>query len=64
MSTGLWFVVDMAGLGVLAWAPLSPRCPPSLGEVLTLALRAFLELMEHGMVSWETLSIPFVRKVG
>ncbi|XP_047566540.1 engulfment and cell motility protein 3 isoform X2 [Lutra lutra] len=34
-----------------------------LGDVLTLALRAFLELMEHGMVSWETLSIPFVRKV-
>ncbi|OWK16003.1 ELMO3 [Cervus elaphus hippelaphus] len=35
-----------------------------LGEVLALALRAFLELMEHGVVSWETLSIPFVRKVG
>ncbi|XP_042774266.1 engulfment and cell motility protein 3 isoform X4 [Panthera tigris] len=34
-----------------------------LGELLALALRAFLELMEHGMVSWETLSIPFVRKV-
>eukprot|EP00071_Canis_lupus_P041514 XP_022275071.1 engulfment and cell motility protein 3 isoform X2 [Canis lupus familiaris] len=34
-----------------------------LGEVLTLTLRAFLELMEHGMVSWETLSIPFIRKV-
>ncbi|XP_066874381.1 engulfment and cell motility protein 3 isoform X3 [Kogia breviceps] len=34
-----------------------------LGEVLALALRAFLELMEHGVVSWETLSIPFVRKV-
>uniref|UniRef100_A0A8C5UTW5 Engulfment and cell motility 3 n=1 Tax=Microcebus murinus TaxID=30608 RepID=A0A8C5UTW5_MICMU len=34
-----------------------------LGEVLALALRTFLELMEHGMVSWETLSIPFVRKV-
>ncbi|KAB0394022.1 hypothetical protein E2I00_011733, partial [Balaenoptera physalus] len=30
-----------------------------LGEVLALALRAFLELMEHGVVSWETLSIPF-----
>lgn len=43
---------------------LSPRCPPSLGEVLALALKAFLELMEHGVVSWETLSIPFVRKVG
>uniref|UniRef100_U3KMZ6 Engulfment and cell motility 3 n=1 Tax=Oryctolagus cuniculus TaxID=9986 RepID=U3KMZ6_RABIT len=34
-----------------------------LGEVLALGLRAFLELMEHGVVSWETLSIPFVRKV-
>ncbi|XP_023379285.1 engulfment and cell motility protein 3 isoform X2 [Pteropus vampyrus] len=34
-----------------------------LGEVLALALKAFLELMEHGVVSWETLSIPFVRKV-
>uniref|UniRef100_A0A8C4M6E5 Engulfment and cell motility 3 n=1 Tax=Equus asinus asinus TaxID=83772 RepID=A0A8C4M6E5_EQUAS len=40
-----------------------PRCPPSLGEVLALTLRTFLELMEHGVVSWETLSIPFVRKV-
>ncbi|XP_047383799.1 engulfment and cell motility protein 3 isoform X2 [Sciurus carolinensis] len=34
-----------------------------LGEVLALGLKAFLELMEHGVVSWETLSIPFVRKV-
>lgn len=56
--------MDMVGL----WGPglplLSPRCPLSLGEVLALALKAFLELMEHGVVSWETLSIPFVRKVG
>ncbi|XP_028624394.1 engulfment and cell motility protein 3 isoform X2 [Grammomys surdaster] len=34
-----------------------------LGEMLALGLRAFLELMEHGVVSWETLSIPFVKKV-
>ncbi|XP_034378409.1 engulfment and cell motility protein 3 isoform X2 [Arvicanthis niloticus] len=34
-----------------------------LGEMLALGLRAFLELMEHGVVSWETLSTPFVRKV-
>jgi hypothetical protein len=31
--------------------------------MLALGLRAFLELMEHGVVSWETLSISFVRKV-
>lgn len=34
-----------------------------LGEELALALQVFLELMEHGVVSWETLSIPFVKKV-
>ncbi|XP_007647353.1 engulfment and cell motility protein 3 isoform X2 [Cricetulus griseus] len=34
-----------------------------LGEMLALGLMAFLELMEHGVVSWETLSMPFVRKV-
>ncbi|XP_055992400.1 engulfment and cell motility protein 3 [Sorex fumeus] len=34
-----------------------------LGEVLSLALQAFLELMEHGVVSWEILSASIVRKV-
>ncbi|XP_028906564.1 engulfment and cell motility protein 3 [Ornithorhynchus anatinus] len=34
-----------------------------LGEVLALALRAFSELMEHGVVSWETLNPSLVRKV-
>lgn len=52
------------GLGGPGLILLSPSCPSSLGEVLALGLRAFLELMEHGVVSWETLSIPFVRKVG
>lgn len=64
MSIGLWWVVDMVGLGVLVWPCSAPDVPPSLGEVLALALQVFLELMEHGVVSWETLSIPFVRKVG
>lgn len=64
MSIWLWWVVDMVGLGGPGLALLSPRCSSSLGEVLALALKAFLELMEHGVVSWETLSIPFVRKVG
>ncbi|XP_068941864.1 engulfment and cell motility protein 3 isoform X2 [Petaurus breviceps papuanus] len=34
-----------------------------LGEVLAHGLRAFSELMEHGVVSWETLSSNFVKKV-
>lgn len=62
-----WAVVDWEawwGLEILFWSCLAPDVSPSLGEVLALGLRVFLELMEHGMVSWETLSIPFVRKVG
>lgn len=43
---------------------LSPICVPSRGQVLALALQAFLELMEHGMVSWEILSTHIVKKVG
>uniref|UniRef100_A0A5F8HAI7 Engulfment and cell motility 3 n=1 Tax=Monodelphis domestica TaxID=13616 RepID=A0A5F8HAI7_MONDO len=35
-----------------------------LGEVLAHGLRAFSELMEHGVVSWETLSSNLVKKVG
>lgn len=47
-----------------SWSdPTHPHVLCSLGEMLALGLRAFLELMEHGVVSWETLSIPFVRKV-
>ncbi|XP_044516526.1 engulfment and cell motility protein 3 [Gracilinanus agilis] len=34
-----------------------------LGEVLAHGLRAFSELMEHGVVSWETLSRNLVKKV-
>uniref|UniRef100_A0A5F8H6A4 Engulfment and cell motility 3 n=1 Tax=Monodelphis domestica TaxID=13616 RepID=A0A5F8H6A4_MONDO len=34
-----------------------------LGEVLAHGLRAFSELMEHGVVSWETLSSNLVKKV-
>lgn len=65
MSTGMCGLGEMVGLSGPDLVLLSPRCAPSsLGEVLALSLRAFLELMEHGVVSWETLSIPFVRKVG
>ncbi|XP_074864988.1 engulfment and cell motility protein 3 isoform X2 [Carettochelys insculpta] len=33
------------------------------GEILAHTLRAFLELMEHDFVSWETLSPAFIKKI-
>ncbi|KAJ7311959.1 hypothetical protein JRQ81_006282 [Phrynocephalus forsythii] len=35
----------------------------SVGEILTYALEAFVELMEHDFVSWETLSPAFIKKI-
>ncbi|KAL7978863.1 hypothetical protein Chor_013352 [Crotalus horridus] len=33
------------------------------GEILAYTLKAFVELMEHDFVSWETLSPSFIKKV-
>ncbi|KAK2530013.1 Elmo3 [Columba guinea] len=33
------------------------------GEMLAHTLKAFMELMEHDFVSWETLSAAFIRKI-
>ncbi|KFV47505.1 Engulfment and cell motility protein 3, partial [Gavia stellata] len=37
--------------------------PCSTGEMLAHTLKAFMELMEHDFVSWETLSAAFIKKV-
>nr|XP_014347027.1 PREDICTED: engulfment and cell motility protein 3 [Latimeria chalumnae] len=34
-----------------------------VGEALAHTLKAFLELMEHGIISWETLSSVFITKI-
>ncbi|XP_068812267.1 engulfment and cell motility protein 3 isoform X3 [Struthio camelus] len=33
------------------------------GEILAHTLKAFMELMEHDFVSWETLSAAFIKKI-
>ncbi|KFQ09706.1 Engulfment and cell motility protein 3, partial [Haliaeetus albicilla] len=38
-------------------------CPSSTGEMLAHTLKAFMELMEHDFVSWETLSAAFIKKI-
>lgn len=41
---------------------MSCMCRTSL--IMTHTLTAFMELMDHGIVSWENLSITFIKKVG
>uniref|UniRef100_A0A4W4EP44 ELMO domain-containing protein n=1 Tax=Electrophorus electricus TaxID=8005 RepID=A0A4W4EP44_ELEEL len=35
----------------------------SFGEMLSFTLTAFVELMDHGIVSWDTFSVAFIKKV-
>lgn len=42
---------------------LVPVSPCSYSEMLAFTLTAFLELMDHGVVSWDTVSISFIKQV-
>ncbi|XP_046690413.1 engulfment and cell motility protein 1 isoform X4 [Silurus meridionalis] len=33
------------------------------GEILSYTLTAFVELMDHGIVSWDTFSVAFIKKI-
>lgn len=35
----------------------------SFGDLLSFTLTAFVELMDHGIVSWDTFSVAFIKKV-
>lgn len=37
--------------------------PRSFGEMLAFTLTAFLELMDHGIVSWDLISLSFIKQV-
>lgn len=36
---------------------------PCFGDMLSFTLTAFVELMDHGIVSWDTFSVAFVKKI-
>ncbi|ETE60639.1 Engulfment and cell motility protein 1, partial [Ophiophagus hannah] len=35
----------------------------SFGDMLSYTLTAFVELMDHGIVSWDTFSVAFIKKI-
>ncbi|XP_041080787.1 engulfment and cell motility protein 2-like isoform X1 [Polyodon spathula] len=52
--------INMEGITVLARLVESGT---NFGEMLAFTLTAFLELMDHGIVSWELLSVPFIKQI-
>uniref|UniRef100_A0AAQ4QRI4 ELMO domain-containing protein n=1 Tax=Gasterosteus aculeatus aculeatus TaxID=481459 RepID=A0AAQ4QRI4_GASAC len=61
--------INMEGIGTLArlvesgthWTRLGNV--KSFGEMLAFTLTAFLELMDHGIVSWDLISLSFIKQI-
>uniref|UniRef100_A0AAQ4R5V4 ELMO domain-containing protein n=1 Tax=Gasterosteus aculeatus aculeatus TaxID=481459 RepID=A0AAQ4R5V4_GASAC len=52
--------INMEGIGTLARLVESGT---HFGEMLAFTLTAFLELMDHGIVSWDLISLSFIKQV-
>uniref|UniRef100_A0A3P9PBS2 Engulfment and cell motility 2 n=1 Tax=Poecilia reticulata TaxID=8081 RepID=A0A3P9PBS2_POERE len=63
--------INMEGIGTLARLSHLLKNPgltvsflsPSFGEMLAFTLTAFLELMDHGIVSWDLISLSFIKQI-
>uniref|UniRef100_A0A673Y8B7 Engulfment and cell motility 2 n=1 Tax=Salmo trutta TaxID=8032 RepID=A0A673Y8B7_SALTR len=53
--------ISMEGIGTLARLVESGYC--GFGEMLAFTLTAFLELMDHGIVSWDLISLSFIKQI-
>uniref|UniRef100_A0A8D3D535 ELMO domain-containing protein n=1 Tax=Scophthalmus maximus TaxID=52904 RepID=A0A8D3D535_SCOMX len=52
--------INMEGIGTLARLVESGT---HFGEMLAFTLTAFLELMDHGIVSWDLISLSFIKQI-
>uniref|UniRef100_A0A8C2PS76 Engulfment and cell motility 2 n=1 Tax=Cyprinus carpio TaxID=7962 RepID=A0A8C2PS76_CYPCA len=54
--------INMEGLATLARLVESGVCN-CFGEMLAFTLTAFLELMDHGIISWDLISVSFIKQI-
>ncbi|XP_041061201.1 engulfment and cell motility protein 2 isoform X3 [Carcharodon carcharias] len=52
--------INMEGIFILT---LLVESGTNFGEMLAFTLTAFLELMDHGIVSWDMISIAFIKQI-
>ncbi|KAG8131434.1 putative Engulfment and cell motility protein [Naja naja] len=56
--------INMDGIAVLTrLVEGSSKLLSHCGEMLAFTLTAFLELMDHGLVSWDTVSVSFIKQI-
>uniref|UniRef100_A0A8B9L2C9 Engulfment and cell motility 1 (ced-12 homolog, C. elegans) n=1 Tax=Astyanax mexicanus TaxID=7994 RepID=A0A8B9L2C9_ASTMX len=60
---GITLLTQMVESGTERYQKLQKMMKPCFGEMLSFTLTAFVELMDHGIVSWDTFSVAFIKKI-
>ncbi|XP_077347777.1 engulfment and cell motility protein 1 isoform X1 [Lithobates pipiens] len=60
---GIYLLTQMVESGNERYQKLQKIMKPCFGEMLSYTLTAFVELMDHGIVSWDTFSVTFIKKI-
>ncbi|XP_061110948.1 engulfment and cell motility protein 1 isoform X1 [Conger conger] len=60
---GLSLLTQMVESGTERYQKLQKIMKPCFGDLLSFTLTAFVELMDHGIVSWDTFSMAFIKKI-
>ncbi|XP_056376444.1 engulfment and cell motility protein 1 isoform X1 [Hyla sarda] len=60
---GIYLLTQMVESSNEKYQKLQKIMKPCLGEMLSYSLTAFVELMDHGIVSWDTFSVAFIKKI-
>uniref|UniRef100_A0A8C6Y765 Engulfment and cell motility 1 n=1 Tax=Naja naja TaxID=35670 RepID=A0A8C6Y765_NAJNA len=60
---GISLLTQMVESGTERYQKLQKIMKPCFGDMLSYTLTAFVELMDHGIVSWDTFSVAFIKKI-
>uniref|UniRef100_A0A4W3GQE4 Engulfment and cell motility 1 (ced-12 homolog, C. elegans) n=1 Tax=Callorhinchus milii TaxID=7868 RepID=A0A4W3GQE4_CALMI len=60
---GISLLTQMVESGNERYQKLQKIMKPCFGDMLSFSLTAFVELMDHGIVSWDTFSVAFIKKI-
>ncbi|XP_041040252.1 engulfment and cell motility protein 1 isoform X1 [Carcharodon carcharias] len=60
---GISLLTQMVESGSERYQKLQKIMKPCFGDMLSFTLTAFVELMDHGIVSWDTFSVAFIKKI-
>lgn len=60
---GIYLLTQLVESGTDKYQKLQKIMKPCFGGMLSYTLTAFVELMDHGIVSWDTFSVAFIKKI-